>query len=132
MKARQRINDEQKDRKIGRETIEEVGKSSTGVLTKSGNHTLGETVFHFVIIHVKAKADKEREALTREKSNHAEKRSKAAAVLLAKGSDHTKWCVTDLKDVLGAVKTKDNRSLPTLKADLLTLYIKWKGRIARI
>ena len=77
--------------------------------------------------HVKAKANKEREKLIRTKSNHAEKRSKADAVLLAKGADHTKWCDKDLKDILGAMKTKDNRSLPTTKADLLTLYIKWKG-----
>ena len=30
-------------------------------------------------------------------------------------------------DFLGAMKTKDDHSLPTLKVDLLTLYIKWKG-----
>ena len=87
MEARQRINDKQKDGKSVREKIEEVGKASAGVLAKAGSHTLGKILFHFVKTHVKTRANKEREKLIRAKSNHAEKRSKANAVLLTKGAD---------------------------------------------
>ena len=110
-----------------REKIEEVGKSSTGVLTKAGSHTLRKTIFHFVKTHVKAKANKEREKLTYARSNHVEKRIKADVILLAKGTNYTNRCGIDLKDVLGAMKTRDNRYFPKLKADLFTFYIEWKG-----
>ena len=110
-----------------REKPEEVGKVSAEILTKTESHILGKNIFHFVNTHVKAKAKKEREKLARVMLSHAEKRSKAAAGLLAKGADHTKWSGKDLKHILNAMKTKDDHSLPQLKVDLLTLCIKWRG-----
>ena len=58
-----------------REKIEEVGKSSAGVLTKAGCHIFGKTILHFVKNHVKARAYKELDKFTRARLNHAEKRS---------------------------------------------------------
>ena len=87
-----------------------------------------KNIFHFMKTHMKAKSNKEREKITCVKSNHTEKRSKDDALLLAKGADHTNWCGKYLTDILGTIKKKGDRSLPTLKADLLTLYIKWKGQ----
>ena len=72
------------------EKMEDIGKSSAGVLTKYRSHMFDKIVFHFVMTRVKAKKCKKRETITCTKSNHAEKRSKAEAVLLTKVSNRLK------------------------------------------
>ena len=45
--------------------------------------------------------------------------------------DPRTWNVTQLKQALKPLKTKDNTEMPTNKADLYTRYISWQGRIPR-
>jgi len=76
--------------------------------------------------YAKETATKEQEKLTRAKLTYEEKRRNADAVISSKGEDFSTCRGLDLEDVLGAMKTKGDR-LPTKKADMLALYIKWKG-----
>ena len=41
------------------------------------------------------------------------------------------WTVTQIKSVLKPLKTKDDATMPSKKADIYARYIEWIGRISR-
>ena len=52
----------------------------------------------------------------------------AAAEVCALGKPVTSLSVTQLKALLAPLKRKDNGTMPTFKADLITKLIAWEGR----